>query len=116
MEDLLNPWTVILSVTGLLLAASGGILLRYPPKNINWLYGYRTRRSMKDQQRWDFAQKYSARELIRTGVIMVLVGLAGVWIHADPVFVSFLSLPVLLGLTGVAIWRTEAALRQTFGD
>ena len=116
MEELLNPWTIILSGTGILLAASGGILLKYPPKKINWFYGYRTRSSMKNQDRWDFAQRYSARELIRTGFIMVLTGFAGVWISMDPVFTSFLSLPVLLVLTGVAIWRTEAALRSTFDD
>ena len=116
MEALLNPWTVILVGTGLLLAASGGILLKYPPKKINGLYGYRTRNSMKNQERWDFAQKHSAGELIRTGLVMVLIGIAGVWIPGDPVFASFLSLPVLLGLTGVAIWRTESALRRTFDD
>lgn len=114
MEDLLNPWTIILSGTGLLVVASGGILLRYPPKKINWFYGYRTHNSMKSQERWDFAQRYSARELIRAGLIMVLTGFAGIWIQADPVFTSFLCLPVLLGLTGVALWRTESALKRSF--
>ena len=35
------------------------IIARYPPKKINHLYGYRTTRSMLNQDCWDFANKYS---------------------------------------------------------
>ena len=31
----------------------------FPPKKVNALYGYRTKRSMKNQTNWDFAQKSS---------------------------------------------------------
>ena len=30
-----------------------------PPKGINPIYGYRTKRSMKDQESWDFAQEHA---------------------------------------------------------
>ncbi|MDX1462880.1 MAG: SdpI family protein [Marinirhabdus sp.] len=29
-----------------------------PPKQINWIYGYRTRRSMANQEVWDAANAY----------------------------------------------------------
>ena len=32
----------------------------FPPKKVNALYGYRTKRSMKNQINWDFAQKTSS--------------------------------------------------------
>ena len=39
-----------------------GILhLRRPPKSINWHYGYRTKRSMKSQEAWEFVQQYCGR-------------------------------------------------------
>jgi uncharacterized membrane protein len=33
----------------------------FPPKKINSLYGYRTPNSMKSQENWDFANRYSNR-------------------------------------------------------
>ena len=53
-----NPWTIVLVLTGLLFALSGFILKKYPPKSINWFYGYRTRRAMKGQDQWDFARDW----------------------------------------------------------
>ena len=35
----------------------GRRFLTKPPKSINSLYGYRTARSMKNQQTWDFAHR-----------------------------------------------------------
>ncbi|MDA0356796.1 MAG: SdpI family protein, partial [Bacteroidetes bacterium] len=55
-----NPLFLIPSTSGLIFMLAGFIMLKLPPKKINSLYGYRTRSSMKNQERWDFSQKYSA--------------------------------------------------------
>ena len=34
----------------------GGILKKHPPKKINWYLGYRTARSMKSPEAWNYAQ------------------------------------------------------------
>lgn len=47
--------------------------LKRPPKTINWLHGYRTRRSMKNQETWDFAHQYSGKLWFRCGSVMLLV-------------------------------------------
>lgn len=39
----------------------GRIMFVRPPKKINDLYGYRTPRSMKNQDTWDFAHKYCGK-------------------------------------------------------
>jgi hypothetical protein len=36
----------------------GIVFWTYPPKKINEFYGYRTTRSRKSQEAWDFAQKW----------------------------------------------------------
>jgi uncharacterized membrane protein len=42
----------------------------FPPKKVNALYGYRTKRSMKNQINWDFAQKSSSNiSLFFTAII-----------------------------------------------
>lgn len=39
----------------------GAVFLRWPPKEINGAYGYRTARSMASQEAWDFAHAYFGR-------------------------------------------------------
>lgn len=115
MEDWINPWVIILVTTGVLIAIFGYVFLKFPPKRINWFYGYRTSSSMKSQERWDFAQGHSAREMIRTGLLMVPAGLLGGWLSLKPVVLAFISIPVILVFTGTMIFRTERALKKKFG-
>ena len=56
-----------------------GLMLRFvPPKKINWIYGYRTNRSIKDESSFKFANRVSANLLmlffVLTFAISVLVG------------------------------------------
>lgn len=115
VEDYLNPWLIILVITGAVNMVAGFILWKFPPRKINWLYGYRTARSMKSQESWDFAQPYAGKELIRQGVLMSLIGLPGPWLPLKPVMAAFLSIPVMLALLGVLLYRTEKALKERFG-
>ncbi|KAF1678983.1 MULTISPECIES: SdpI family protein [Bacillus] len=53
-----------------------GILIKlFPPKTINSVYGFRTRRSMSDQRLWDEANRYSASLLILSGFLIAGMGL-----------------------------------------
>lgn len=45
----------------------GRRFLTKPPKSINSLYGYRTARSMKNQQTWDFAHRVCGKLWSRGG-------------------------------------------------
>ena len=42
----------------------GWRFLNKPPQNINSIYGYRTSRSMKNQQTWDFAHQVCALAMV----------------------------------------------------
>lgn len=46
---------------------------RFPPKKINYWYGYRTPRSMRSQEAWDFANQYSSNALVGVCVLTCLV-------------------------------------------
>lgn len=106
---------VILVVTGLLTVLFGSIFLKYPPKRINWFYGYRTSSSMKSQERWDFAQRHSARGMLRVGFYMLIAGLLGGWLPFRPVVQAFLAIPVMLLFFAGLIYATEKALKENFG-
>lgn len=47
----------------LLMTIIGFLFRKYPPKNINGIYGYRTSRSKKNQESWDLAQAFSSNLL-----------------------------------------------------
>lgn len=108
--DLLLPFTMI---------GFGRYLRNYPPKEINSVFRYRTRRSMKTMETWNFAQAYFGRlwlifgcVALPTSVVPMLffiekdtktVGYAGAVICA--IQLLFLFFPILL---------TERALRKKF--
>ena len=45
-------------IDALILMVVGIVFWMYPPKKINEFYGYRTTRSRKSQEAWDFVQKW----------------------------------------------------------
>ncbi|WP_425269344.1 SdpI family protein [Flavobacterium limicola] len=58
----------------------GFILYGYPPKKINYLYGYRTSSSMKNSEVWTFSQKYASVKMIQSGFILLVVSFAGLFL------------------------------------
>lgn len=53
----------------------GWRFLNRPPKKINALYGYRTSRSMKNQQTWDYAHQVCGKLWFRAGIVMLPLSL-----------------------------------------
>ena len=51
------------------------IFRTFPPKTINGVYGYRTPYSMKSQEVWDEANKFSFNLIIGVGIIITLTQL-----------------------------------------
>jgi len=52
------------------------LLCLYPPKDINILIGYRTKRSMKSIENWTFSQKYFAKKWVIVPLIVVATQIA----------------------------------------
>ena len=70
----LATWVALL-VCNLLIPATmigcGLLFMKKPPKKVNGWYGYRTSRSMKNQDTWDFAQRYMGKVWWKWGWIML---------------------------------------------
>jgi len=109
-----SPFFITTILSGLSLVVAGWAMLKYPPKSINAIYGYRTRRSKSSQEAWDFAQPMSARLLMRYGAILTMVSFVGCFVSFGPsVDVSVaLALPIAVCMT---MWcQTENALANRF--
>ena len=97
----------------------GRRFLKKPPRRVNGLYGYRTSRSMKNQQTWDFAHQVCGRLWLRAGAVMLPLSLlamlpalgrgteaVGMWLTG----VTAVQLVVLVG----SIFPVERALKKHF--
>lgn len=114
VNQVLGPMLKIPLLVGLIFIFVGLILRYSPPKKINWFYGYRTPRAMKSQARWDFAQKFSGMEMMRWGVVNVLVAFAGFWFKPDSEEANVIALIVITFAVISLFLRTEIALARKF--
>ena len=99
---------------GISFIIGGWLMQKYPPKKINFLYGYRTSSSMKTQERWDFAQGYAAKEIKKSGWIHILVGLASIPIYIPPGRGLVYGIVASLLLVILMIYRVERAIWKNF--
>ncbi len=53
-----------------------GVMIKFPPKKINHTYGYRTKRSMRDQAHWDYANARSEYWFKIVTALMFVAGIA----------------------------------------
>lgn len=97
----------------------GYLFLKRPPKTVNYLFGYRTTRSMKNQDTWLFAHLYCGRLWFRWGLILLpptviplllVMGQPEGTVSAVGTVICLLQMIPLVG----CIFPTEAALKRTF--
>lgn len=102
---------------------SGLLLLRYPPKSPNDLYGYRTKRASRSQHTWAYAQKRSAKLMITFGMIEIAVG-ALIYLvtrhglqydHAQALF-AYLTLAYTILNMVIIVIIVQRDLRHRFDD
>jgi len=109
-----NPMFIIPVSTGLIFLIVGFIMMKFPPKKINGLYGYRTVSSMKNQERWDFAQIYSAIEMMKLGVVLALTGLLGFIVQPNEKIATLIGISFMVILVVVLFIRVESAIKNNF--
>ena len=111
---------VVFLLPGIAFLIVGLVLFVFPPRKINNLYGYRTSRSRRDIESWNFAQRYSAKVTIWASLANVFVCLCGDFIAHRAGLTSsktmtcdtIVELAALLGLMAVVLTLTERALAK----
>lgn len=110
-----NVIFIILTIVGVVLMAVGVFLIKYPPKKINGLYGYRTSRSMQSHKAWHFSQKYSSRILLIVGVVDTTLGIISLFVpKLDDMLSALISIVIVLGGVFVMFYKTEKQLKKRF--
>ena len=99
----------------------GWLLFRKTPKEINYVYGYRTKRSMMNEETWRFANQYF-------GKVWYLCGLISAPLSVIAIAIVFGKEPGTMGTVGGiitmlqmlpligAIVPTESELKKNFDE
>jgi uncharacterized membrane protein len=102
-------------LVGGIFAIIGRLMYNFPPSDINPLYGYRTKSSMKSQERWDFAQKYSSKLMSWCGLGLMLCSVFGLFLNlSEGKGVLIASTEIFIAI-GILIYKTEKAIKKRFG-
>jgi uncharacterized membrane protein len=101
----------------LLMIIIGRLWQNNPPKEVNSFYGYRTTRSMKSKETWDFAHRYYGRIWLITGIVLTPLTLFGMFLlRSDYEVVSIILLLIQTLVITLEIIPTEAALKKNFDE
>ena len=71
--------TICNLVIPLLMIVIGQVFIKNPPKTINGIYGYRTSRSKKNQDTWNFAHLYCGKLWWKVGWVMLPLSVIGMF-------------------------------------
>jgi len=112
--EITNPMILLPLVLGLIFFIIGWIHLKFPPKKINHTYGYRTKSSMQSQEIWEFAQQFSAKEMIKGGFFFLILAGLGTMVELNEILGTSLMLILLIGFAILMFNRTEKAIHKNF--
>lgn len=90
------------------------ITIVFPPKKINSWYGYRTPASMKSEEKWNFAQKYSSYLMLKTGFILLLISFLKTILNNN--FEGVINLTILFVSVVIVFFKTEKAIKRNFPE
>lgn len=107
-----SPFVIITALCGVIFLITSFFVHKNPPKGINDLYGYRTNRSKKNEEAWNFAQGYSLRLMTMWGAILTIVGILGSFFPMKELIGVGVSMFAIFFSCGHILYKTERALKQ----
>ena len=107
---------LLLLMVPIITLIAGYLMYRHTPKSINGLVGYRTSRSMINQETWNFANKYCAALWIKLGIVSSIVSILIFIVFDINEFISIVIVLIQTFLLLLSIIPVEKALKNTFDD
>lgn len=105
------------SMIPIVMIVFGFLWKKHPPKNRNWVYGYRTHMSMKSDQAWNFAHAHNAKTWRISGVTWLVISIFIMILFKEDFekvseWISWIGLSIML----LSLIPTEVALRKKFDE
>ncbi len=97
----------------------GRVFLNTAPKEINFIFGYRTAMSMKNHDTWEFAHKYIGKLWFRLGLILAPVSAVAMLLLLGSTEETVSTVGLIVCMTQLCcliatIFPTERALKKNF--
>ncbi len=111
--------TVMVLLTPAVMIIFGALFKKAAPKEINYLFGYRTERSMKNQETWSFAHNLCGKIWLICGLVLLPTSVIPMLfviekskdtIGTASIIIIFVQLAVLL----LSLIPVERALKKNF--
>ena len=107
-----NPLFLIPTLTGFIFIVAGFIQYKFPPKSINAFYGYRTNKSMRNQKSWDFAQLYSSKLMMKSGLMLILIGVVALIYTPHETIGAIIAVGLLIATVVTLALKVENKLKE----
>lgn len=114
MEYIFEDLYGVALLCGCIFMIAGVVTYLFPPKKINPLYGYRTSSSMRSQERWEFAQRFSTIRMIIASLALILISFAGLIFPLPETLILPVNLTLVILAVAYIFIATENALRKRF--
>lgn len=115
MKEFLSQIFTVAFFCGIMFFIASVVMYFYPPKKLNAWIGYRTATSLRSQERWDFAQKFSATIRIKTSLLLIALSLTGYFLPEGFYIRIFGTLALIIAWERYTINATDSELRRRFG-
>lgn len=99
----------------------GKYFLKGGPKDINGVFGYRTSRSMKNKDTWEYAHKISGKIWLVCGLILLPLSVVAMILFfgksIDTIGYAGMAITTIqIIIMACSIFPTESALKRTFDN
>ena len=103
------------SIVPIIMIVFGFLWKNHPPESVNFIYGYRTSMSMKNNETWKFAHKHNAKIWRLSGTIWLVISIIIMIIFKENYenasrWINYIGLFIIIG----SLIPTEIALRKRF--
>lgn len=108
---------LINSLIPLIFILGGFITLKFPPKEINSLYGYRTARSMRSKEAWSAANRFASILMIAGGADLFFINLILYWMGIkNEIIWAAVMLIGVIAISVIVYFLTEKFLKENFDE
>ncbi|MCW4469134.1 SdpI family protein [Flavobacterium sp. MFBS3-15] len=116
MEEFVDNIFFVSLMCGVVFLVASAIMHFFPPKEINYLYGYRTPASMKTQERWDFAQHYSTKQMFKAAMGLIALSFTGYFFDLPTTVNVSIGLALIVLSAFYMFITTEKAIKSKFNE
>ena len=111
---IIYPLPSILFLLGGIFYLVSLVLSKFPPKKINYFYGYRTKASMKSQESWNFSQNYTSKKMKYISLYIFIIGAFSSFLNIELMWSLWLGIIISILMPVLMILEVEKELKTRY--